>query len=53
MKDRQCNDQQFEDAKGVIRSRKSKDRQCNDQQFEDAKGVIRSRKSKKDRQCNG
>ena len=59
--------EEFEDAKGVIRIRKSKkDRQHNCQkkkdkstnndlqeEFEDTKRVIRIRKSKKDRQHNG
>jgi hypothetical protein len=43
----------FEDTKEVIRSRKlKKDRRYNGQKLEDNKGVIRSHKSK-DRQYNG
>jgi hypothetical protein len=37
--------EEFEDTKGIIRSRLPKDRE---EEFEDTKGVIRSRISKKD-----
>ena len=43
---------EFEDTKGVIRSRESKNRQYNGQKCKDTKGVIRSGISK-NRQYNG
>jgi hypothetical protein len=40
---RQCNDLELEDNKGVLRSRKSKkDRQYNGLELEDTKGILRS-----------
>jgi len=52
-KDRQHNDQQIGDAKGLIWRHKSKDRQQNCEKFEDITGLIRRCNTKKDRQCNG
>jgi hypothetical protein len=49
MKDREHNDQKFEDTKGVIRRHKSmKDRKHYGQKFEDTKAVIRRHKPMKD-----
>ena len=54
MKDREHNDQKFENTKEIIRRHKSmKDREHNGQKFEDTTGLIRRHKSMKDREHNG